>query len=153
LTRAIDLADAETSSDELNDARCLLTFADLESGDYYAAVVIGEELAHTAPKFRDAASAAIYALRAYAALISKDEEAGTSPGGLAAKRARLEQLARYIEAQWPGSVAADAARHVLGVLYLSTKRYADAVQVMERIGPGYKDSARAYHHLALAAWQ
>jgi tetratricopeptide (TPR) repeat protein len=153
LNRALDLADEKTQALDLNEARFLLAYAYLESGDYYAAAVVGEDLARTAPQFARSALAGVYALQAYAQLLAKQQAAGASSEDLAVDRARLEHLARIIQTQWPTSGEADSARHMLGALYLGSKRYADAVEVLEGIGSGYADATRALYQLGLAAWR
>jgi TolA-binding protein len=153
LTRALDLANKETPEQDLNDARCLLVYAYLEVGDYEAAAATGEQLARTVPSFSRSAEAGVYALQACALLLSKEQKAASSSNDLASNRYRVQLLAQYIESQWPDSPAADNARHILGLMFLGINRYADAVDALERIRPGYADAARALHQLGWAAWQ
>jgi hypothetical protein len=153
LTRALELADAGVSDDDLNDARFMLAYAYLVLQDYYRAAVWGEELARTQPKFARAALAGAYALRAYALVMSKAEEAGAGRDDVAADRERMRSLAHYIEQTWPGDSAADIARHTLGILLLADKNYPAAVETLGRITPAYSDSTRALYQLASAATQ
>jgi hypothetical protein len=68
-------------------------------------------------------------------------------------RHRARQLAEYLEETWPNDPAADAARHVLGLVFLSEKEYASAVSVLSRISPAYADITRSLYQLAGAAFQ
>src|SRR5262249_11745487 len=70
-----------------------------------------------------------------------------------AHRNRLRKLAQYIDQTWPDDTAADDARYQLGVLLLDEKKYAEAVEALARISPGYSESIRAQFQLAMAAMQ
>src|SRR5262249_15216842 len=119
LNRGLDLADAKSSTEDVNQARLLLVYAYLALGDYYRAAVAGEELAHSQPKFGQAAMAGAYALSAYAQLVAKQEHTGMAKEELEVERKRQRQLAQYIEQTWPTSQAADIARHVQGSMFLA----------------------------------
>jgi TolA-binding protein len=151
LVRALDLADGNVSADDLNYARYLLTYACLENSDYYAAAVMGEDLARTQPTSPRAPQGGAYALRAYALIVARQEDAGATKEDLEVDRGRLRRLAGYIEHSWPNDSAADIARHVLGLVALGEKNYPEAVAVLERVKPGYSDAPRAYYQLATAA--
>lgn len=151
LERALDLADAEAAPDDLSDARYLLTYAYLESGDLYAAAVCGEDLTRTQPRSARAALAGAYALRAYALIIAHEEESGATSEDLKIDRGRLRRLAQYVEQSWPSDAAADIARHVLGLVAMGEKNYPEAVEALGRITPGYPESSRVLYQLASAA--
>src|SRR5262249_12083692 len=97
--------------------------------------------------------AAAYALTAYAHLLARQEAAGTPLEALAVERERQRKLALYVEQTWPTSQAADIARHVLGVLLMADTRYAEAVEVLERVGSGSPNATRSLYKLAAAALQ
>jgi hypothetical protein len=153
LNRGLDLADGKTAAETMNDARYLLTYAYLTTNDYYRAAVCGEDLVRTEVKFLNAPMAGAYAVQSYAFLLGQQEEAGASSEDLEAIRDRLRKLATYIEQSWPSSQAADTARHLLGWVLTSEKKYAEAVAVLERINPDYPDLTRAMFQLAEAALQ
>jgi hypothetical protein len=153
LTRGLDLVSSKIRPDDVADARYLLTYAYLATGDYYRAAVLGEELSRRDAASSHAAPAGTYALRAYAYIIAKEEQPGVAKEDIDADRRRLESLARYIEQTWPGDSAADVARHMLGFSYLGLKDYAKVVEVLERISPAYPDATRSLYQLAGAALQ
>jgi hypothetical protein len=151
LNRAIDLADTKVSTSELNDARYLQAYAYLATGDYYRAVVTGEEMARTESQSVHAAMAGAYALRSYAMLIGAGEQGGAGREDLESLRGRLRSLALFVEQTWPSDAAADIARHMAALVLLSEKNYPEAVEVLERVTPGYSDATRAFYQLAGAA--
>ncbi|HEV3085319.1 MAG TPA: tetratricopeptide repeat protein [Gemmataceae bacterium] len=153
LNRGLDLADAGASPEAISNARFLLAYAYYALEDYYRAAVLGEDVARTEAKSRQAPSAAVYALESYYALLRKQEEAGAGREDQEPDRARMIRLAHYIEQTWPADTAADIARHMLGSLALADKNYAEAVATLERITPGYADSIKALYLLAGAAFQ
>src|SRR5262249_30135726 len=139
--------------DDVNDARFMLAYAYLVLQDYYRAAVWGEELARTQPKFSRAALAGAYALRAYALVMSKAEEAGAGRDDVTADRERMRSLAHYTEQTGPGDGAAVIAGHPLGIILLAEKNSPAAVETLGRITSGYSDSTRALYQLASAATQ
>jgi tetratricopeptide (TPR) repeat protein len=153
LNRGLDLADSKTPIEDVNDARYLLTYAYLTTGEYYRAAVSGEDLARTQGRFLHAAMAGAYALQSYAAILGQQEEAGASKEDAEPVRNRLRELARYVEQNWPQDGAADIARHLLGWVLVSEKNYPEAVDVLERVTPEYPDLTRAMFQLAEAAFQ
>jgi len=153
LVHGIDLADAEVPPDEVYDARYLLAYAFLATGDYYRAVVAGEDMARAEPRALHAPMAGAYALRAYGLLIGAAEQAGATREDVDPLRTRLRSLAIYIEQSWPSDPAADVARHMTGLVLLGEKDYPAAVEVLERISPTYPEATRSYFQLAAAALQ
>jgi hypothetical protein len=153
LNRALDLAQAKDREEEVNEARYLLAYSYLATDDYYRAAAAGEDLARTALASPRAPAAGVYALRAYALLIGKQEQAGVTKEELEPDRARVRRLAQYIEETWPTDPAADAARHVLGLIYLTDKKTLEAIDILSRISPAYPDATRSLYQLAGAALQ
>lgn len=153
LERGLDLADAKSASEDVNQARLLLAYAYLTRGDYYRAAVVGEDLARSEPRFAQAPMAGAYALSAYGQLVAQREKAGAAPEDLAVERNRERRLALYLEQTWPTSQAADIARSTLGRLLIGDKDYRQAVEVLERISPSYPDATRALYQLSVAALQ
>jgi hypothetical protein len=153
LNRGLDLADAQSSIEDVNQARLLLIYAYLALNDYYRAAVAGEELARTEPRIGQASMAGAYALSAYAQLVALQEKTGIAQEDQEVGRQRERRLAQYIEQTWPASEAANIARHLLGAMLLADKDYPQAVEVLERISSGYADSTRSLYQLASAALQ
>ena len=153
LSRGLTLTDTKTAPEDKADARFLLTYSYLASGDPYRAAVVGEELARTDPKASRAPQAATYALYAYSQVIQEERQAGGLAEQLEGHRNRIRNLAEYIEKTWPEESAADDARFQLGLLLLQGKKYAETVEVLERITPSYGESIRALYHLATSAFQ
>jgi tetratricopeptide (TPR) repeat protein len=151
LERGLDLADSKSSADDMSEARYLLTYAFLSLGDNYRAAVAGEDLARTEPRFMRAPLAGAYAVQAYSYLLSQQDDSTENKADLEPLRNRLRNLAQYIEQRWPSDSAADLARHLLGWMLTTEMNYAEAVAVLERIGPTYTDSTRAILQLAEAA--
>jgi hypothetical protein len=153
LTLGLDKTNGGAPADHLNDARFLLSYVYLTTGDYYRAAVWGEELARTAVKSVQAPMAAAYALRSYALLVAKQEQAGAAKDDLAADRERLRKLAVFVEQTWPNDPAADLARHMLALVLLGEKNYAQAIEVLERVTSTYSELSRCLYELAGAALQ
>ncbi len=150
LHRGLELADAKVPADDQADARYLLTYAYLASGDPYRAAIVGEELARAEPKAARASQAGAYALFAYGQVVNLEQQAaGADPEP---HRQRLRKLAHYIEQTWPDDPAADDARYQLALLLLQAKKHAEAVEVLERVTPAYHDATRAQYQLAMAAF-
>jgi hypothetical protein len=151
LNKALDLADEKVTVEQRNEARYLLVYAYLASEDYYRAAIAGEDLARNEAKSVKAPLGGAYALRAYAAIIGKEEQAGTPKEEAEPDRARLRSLAQYIEQTWPADQAADTARHMQAMLLLTDKNFPEAVEMLGRITPNYSDRTRALYQLAGAA--
>jgi hypothetical protein len=154
LTRALDLADAKVPAQDLAEARYQLAWAYSAREDYYRAVVLGEDLARTQPKSPRAPLAAGFALYGYGQLLSAELREQAGPEILDADRERLRKLAVYVEQTWPTDPAADVARHQLGVVLWTEKKYPEAVEALSRINAaGYANATSALHLLALACLQ
>jgi TolA-binding protein len=153
LRRGLDLAQGDAPADEVEDARSLLTYAYLANRNYYSAAVVGEDLARTHPRSPRAPLAGAYALRAYGLVIARQQEDGASREDLEPVEGRLRRLAQYIEQTWPTHAAGDSARDMQARLLLTEKDYPAAVDVLERITPGYPEATHVYYQLAAAALQ
>jgi hypothetical protein len=169
LERALTLPpDPEVSPKEVAEARAVLAYCYLESGDLYRAAVLAEDLAHNEPDTETASGAAAYALQAYLRIVTGDEEAVNRleqlPEGdddkkalplrrleLQADSRRVARLATYMEQKWPDSPVTDFARHQLAFTLLRDKDLPEAMAVLARITPSYNNYAYARYQLALAA--
>lgn len=151
LTRALDTADESTSADDVTEARALLAWTYLQNGDAYRAAVLAEEVARHGPPTRMAATAAAYGLEAYSEIADDEERRGSVAAVVDADRARLHDLAVYMEQTWPSDPAADAARHQLGDEAYREHHYVQAIAVLSQIGPGYRGYTFSQYELANAA--
>jgi hypothetical protein len=152
LERGFALPGQRISPRELIGARFLLIHFLMETKELRRAAALGEDLARRYPYSRQAASAGAYAVYAYAQLAAAREKAD-APQDAAADRDRLRKLAQYVEATWPNELAADLARHQLGLLALRQNNYAEAAAVLARVSPHYGQYAQAQFQLASAALQ
>jgi hypothetical protein len=151
LRRALTLADPDTAPADLDEARYILAYVYLITGQPYQAATLGEHLARTWPSSERAPAAAAYALEAYAQILALDEREGSASGNTEVDRGRLHDLARYAEKTWPDEPATDVARHQLGALAFADKKYQEAIDVLCRISPEYGGYTSAQYQLACAA--
>ncbi|HMC66105.1 MAG TPA: hypothetical protein VKI65_14295, partial [Gemmataceae bacterium] len=150
LHRALQLADAKVAARDIVDVRSMLAYAYLTQGNPFRAAVVGEDLARAYPKASRAASAAGYALQAYAQIVADDERAGLADKEINADRERLRQLAQYMEQTWPDDASTNAARHQLAAFFLRDKKYPEAIAVLQRVNVGYPLWAHTRYQLASA---
>jgi hypothetical protein len=154
LNRALELADAKSPPEEVNEARYLLTFVyHQEMNDPYRAAILGEHLARTQPEFSRAGAAAGYALQAYSTILAEDESNEGNPKDVEASRRRLQDLAAYMEKTWPTDPATDGARHRVANLFYKQKKYPEAIAVLSKISPSYELYSFSQFDLANAALQ
>lgn len=153
LERGLAKAGPKVRVKELIDARFLLEYYLLLAGKAEQAAELGEKLARGHPESVRAGAAGAYALHGLAQMIAEQEKAGASPEAIEAGRERLVKLAKYIEATWPGAVAADAARHQLGLLALRQGNYSEAIDALGRVTPQYAMYVQAQFQLGAAALQ
>jgi hypothetical protein len=153
LNRALELADAQSPAADLTEARYILAYAYLMTGEPYRAAILGEDLARNEPRSSRAPTAAAYALDAYAELIAAGERAEEPPQNAEADRGRLRSLALDMLRTWPGDPATDVARHQLGAIALKEKSYPEAVALLSRISPHYGAYTGSQYQLAAAALQ
>jgi hypothetical protein len=150
LKRGLLLAGPADAPRDLTEARVMLTYAYLASGDPYSAAVLGEHLGRTLASSRGAEATA-YALQAYARIIALDRERGASTDEVKADQRRLRQLAETMEKTWPDEAATDYARHQLGDFLIEDGQYVEACAMLARIGPTYPSFAQARYQLGAAA--
>jgi len=150
LKRGLVLAGPGDAPRDLAEARVMLTYAYLASGDSYSAAVLGEYLGRTLSTSRGAEATA-YALQAYARVIALDRERGAPPDEVKADQRRLRQLAETMEKAWPDEAATDYARHLLSDFLLEEGHYVEACAMLARIAPTYAGFAQARYQLGAAA--
>jgi hypothetical protein len=153
LSRGLELADKSASQTDLNDARFMLAYTCLATGDFHRAAAVGEELARAQPQFTRAPMAGAYALRAYAAIAADSAPSSAQSADVATLRRQMRTLAEFIERTWPGDGAADIARHTMGLAAIADKNYAEAVETLDRVSPTYSDRVQSLYQLAAAALQ
>jgi hypothetical protein len=154
LNQALKLADKKIPESEVIGARSLLAYVYLAHEDYKQAVEIAEKIARTKPQPSQAAAAATHALRAYQQMLNDPKKAGLADDkAIENYRERLRQFAVYMENTWPEEPVGDLGRHQQGLLSIQDKDLAKAVEVLERIRPGYPSAIFTKYQLALAAFQ
>jgi tetratricopeptide (TPR) repeat protein len=105
-------------------------------------------------------------MQGYAQLVARGEEALKSSAGalkddegktisqaefedrLKADHDKMIDLAKYVEERWPRDLAADLARHQIGLMLYRQKKLPEAVQKLSTITPGYPAYAMSQYKLA-----
>jgi hypothetical protein len=127
---------------EYNNARAMLTYWALTSGELDEALKVGEEFIRDDPRSPQAAITAIYTLQACTQLLdSKRGNPKFEEKEVADLQARLLSLSRYIEERWPRENAGEMARHTVGLQLLKEEKFAEAIQRLGLISPGYGNYA------------
>jgi hypothetical protein len=150
LERGLKLPDAKKAGAELNNARAMLAFYYLNSGRRDKAIAVGEEFARTDPRPSQAATAAVYALQAYAQTVAERER---NFEDVKAERAKMLDFARYMEERWPKELAGDLARHQIGLLLMREKNYPEAIQKLSTVTPAYPSYPFAQYQAAECAFE
>ncbi|MFO0844999.1 MAG: hypothetical protein U0797_21835 [Gemmataceae bacterium] len=122
---------------EVNNARSMLAYWALTTGQLKEAIAAGETFARDDPRSSQAEMAAVYALQAYSQLVGQkqakfDESAGDD-------RTAMLALASYMENRWPRGLGGDLARHTVGLQLLREENYPEAIKKLSLIGPGYSN--------------
>jgi len=119
---------ADVPVDDLNQARFLVAYFNLETGDLMDAAVVGDWLSLTYPEFSRASSAAKVAMLAYYMLYVEESEQAQKEkraADTAFESDRVIQLADRIVSTWPQSAEAGDARKML--VAFSVARAHDAI--------------------------
>jgi hypothetical protein len=150
LERCRELAGPRLPARERTDLLLTLAYA-YWTGDRPAqAAVLAESLARSA-RGSTAAKAGLIAVEGYLAARAKLDEADED--ARAADRERAVSLATYLDRTFPADPAADGVRFRLGRLYLESKEYRAAFDVLGRISPTYPGAAAARTAQGGAAYQ
>ncbi len=150
LERGLKLPDAKAAGAERNNARAMLAFYYLNSGQREKAIEVGENFARNDPRPSQAANAAVYALQAYAQLVAERERAFED---VKAERAKMLDFAKYMEERWPRELAGDLARHQIGLLLMREKNYPEAIRKLATVTAAYPSYAFARYQLAECAFE
>jgi hypothetical protein len=151
LRRGLSLAGRNDAPRDVADARLMLAYAYLVSGEPYAAAVLGEHLGRSGAAGARSPEAIAYALEAYAAIVAGDRARRAGEDEVKADQRRLRRLAAYMEKTYPDEAATDVARHQLGNFLLDDGLYAEAVTMLSRIAPSYAGLAQARYQEGSAA--
>jgi hypothetical protein len=134
LERALKLADAKTSVNEVNDVHFFLAVAHMLSGDLEKAAAESENVARLKEPSSKSPLAAAYALRAYGALAEKDDSNE-------AIRKRLRDLAMFIVTDkakvWQSEPVLPVARYQLALMAMRDRNHAAAVEHLEKLPPDF----------------
>jgi hypothetical protein len=147
--RAIELADARSNVDKLNEVRYYLCYFDYTQGNYYEAAAIGEFLARRQPKAAAAQRCAHLALASLDAIARKEKQAGRDSSY---ETAKLADLAEYVIGRWPDQPEAAVAVEVLLNSALNSGDYEKAMATLKRIPANSKARADAEVRLGHALW-
>jgi tetratricopeptide (TPR) repeat protein len=143
-----------TQGDDPKDvftARVMLSYLFLISGDPYSAAVLGEHLAHSNAPAPRGAKAAAYGLSAYATILTESRSRHASLEEIGSDVRRLRSLAEFVEHTWPNEPDTDAARFQLGNLFFDDRQYADAFDMLARVGDKFPAFAYARYRQGAAA--
>lgn len=136
---------------EVNNARAMLAFYYLNQKKVDEAIQVGKQFVIDDPRSTQAASTAIYTLGAYSQKIADLEKMGGAEDKVLSARNDLTQFAKMMIERWPGDQPGDSARHQLGLFLVKDKKYADAVQMLEQVGPNYNGYAFCMYELGNVA--
>jgi outer membrane protein assembly factor BamD (BamD/ComL family) len=168
LRRGLTLPDAKPvkgkATPEVNNARAMLAFYNLNQQHYKEAIDVGEGFARDDPRSGQAATAAVYALQAYAQLIARRERDNALPEELRPDREKMLAFDRYVEQRWPRELAGDVARHQIALGLLREQKQAkeaadqtrllnDAAAELGAISKDYPSYVLAQYQLADACLQ
>ncbi len=127
---------------EYNNARAMLAYWSLNTGDLEEALKAGEEFIRDDPRSPQAANTAIYTIQACTQLLDKKRgNPKFEEKEVAELQAKLLSLSKYIEERWPKDNAGEMARHTVGLQMLKEEKYADAILKLGAIAPGYGNYA------------
>ncbi|MFL5342401.1 MAG: hypothetical protein ACJ8F7_19825 [Gemmataceae bacterium] len=142
VAKAIDKALAaakpnDPARDVLN-AKYIQVYAHYNVDHHVRAAQLGEALAKTQTKVGRGASAALYALVAYRAMLNDLQAAGDLKEDDAKKlKDNIRRVAKYMEDTWPNDTPTDEARHQLGALLTADGDYIGALAAYSRVTPAY----------------
>src|SRR5262249_39245981 len=141
-------ADEMPTAPELLDARYVLTYFYLISGDPYRAAVLGEDLARMRPINRKSALAAAYALEAYNQIAARTNDAFD--------REQMMRLSRFIETDkaWENDPLSSFARYQRAMLLSRDKNHlVEALELLEQLPPSFKEYLYSQCQIVLFAAQ
>jgi hypothetical protein len=124
---------------EVNSARLSLAYAYLQNGRSKDAFAMAEAIARADVRASQAPTAAGYAVQAAAQYLAEREQKVASRDELKADRDKFLDFAKFTEEAWPDSLAANVARHQVGLLLLREKQLGDAIKQLNAITPAYPE--------------
>lgn len=125
--KALALADAKTSIDDLNIVRYFLCFLNFSANEFYDAGLLGEFVARRYPASSGARQCAKIAMAAYLKLYVE------SPGDKAFESRRLTGIANYIAEKWPDQPEAIDALNTLVPLMIKAGKLNEAERYLAEI--------------------
>jgi hypothetical protein len=153
LTRGLTLIRSTDSPKDILEARNVLVFAHLSVGNNHEAAILGESLSRDQMQSSKGASAALYALQAYANVMADTEKRGdVDPKEKETDKAQVRRIARYMEKIWPNDSPTDFARHQLATLEARENRLVDSLQILASITPAYSQLAYARRDQVVACY-
>src|SRR5262249_20370614 len=114
-------------------------WAYMETGDPYKAVVLGEYLCHSMSKESKAAAGGLYALQAYAKMIS---DPAAEAKWQVADTERMHRLALYMETTFPTDPNTDGVRYRVGTMLLrQPANPKEAAAILSRVTDNFKPAS------------
>src|SRR5262249_50354904 len=146
LKRGLSLKDplAKKMPMELANARAMLTYWALNSGELEEAIKTGEAFAREDPRASQASMAAVYALQAYSQLLAKKQAAFDDT---TEDRAALFRLAAYMEDRWPAELPGELARHAVGLQLMKEENFPEPIKKLATATPASGSYAFAPYEL------
>jgi hypothetical protein len=134
---------------ELNNARAMLAYWALNTGDLEEAVKAGETFAREDPRSSQAAMSAVYALQAYVQMVGQKEK--YTEEELARWRNNLFSLARYMEERWGAETPGEFARYTIGRQLLQEENFPEGIKKLALVTTAYPGYTEARYYLAETA--
>jgi hypothetical protein len=156
LAHALEIAEnpnSKVTPQEAGQAMNMLCGYYLFMGKNLSVVKHGEPFVRKKPPTELAAATAIYVMEAYSLLLGERLKAGESIEDLTKERAAFRELAEYVETMWPNDVAADHARHQLGILSFKENKPVEAIDALSRVKPSYSGRMFVQELIARCALQ
>ena len=142
LETAVELADRQTSIDELNSARYFLCWLYWQDQRAFDTALLGEYLAKGYPDAEYAKGAANFALAALEKLTNEARTADATAVGHSFEAKKLAEVAELIATRWPDSPEGTVAVNILIGNALRDDRIAEAEELLARLPEGSRAGAQ-----------
>ena len=144
---AVEKADRDTPTAELNLVFYMLSFLFLDEQNYPAAAVVGEHLAREFPEAWRAKDAARIAMKAWVSEYSAVE------GDRQFETARIRSIANYIATQWPNTDDSVEALFLLLTLAVHDQNIDEALGYLEKIPEVSPRRGEAEVRVGVSLWR
>lgn len=151
LTKVLALGEIKRFPREALECKQMLAYALFMSGELQLAADEGESLARKNPHAVAGAQAGNLALQALAALMAQEAGQTKETAKMELLRTRFLALAAFMTGTWKGHPQVDTTRHLVSLLLSREKRFAEALDQIEALSPGYAELPRALYQGASLA--